>query len=1112
MPVLPLPRPGRALALALVLMIVAAAPRLPAQDAPAADTGAARAGLSLKPERTIRISTDEGSWLSVDVSPDGRQLVFDLLGDLYLLPMEGGPARRLTSGMAFDAQPRFSPDGRKVLFLSDRSGGDNLWTVDVASGDTTQITRGNGNTWMSPDWTPDGKYVVASKGEARIGVVKLWIGHIDGGSGQQLHRMPQNLKSVGAAVSPDGRYIWYARRTNAWDYNASLPQYQIWMYDRQTGKDVSRTSRYGSAFRPTISPDGKWLVYGTRHEAETALRIRDLETGDERWLVYPVQRDDQESIADLDVYPGMSFTPDSREVVAYWGGKLWRVPVAGGAPRQIPFQVDAEVGVGPKVAFTYPIPDSAQFTVRQIRDAVPSPDGRRLAFTALDRLYVMDFPNGTPRRLTNAAFTEAFPTWSPDGQWLAYVTWSPRGGHIMKVRANGRGGAVQLTRAPATYTQLAWEPKGNRIVAIRGPMRAYVEATGPFAPGAADDIVYVSADGGAVNVVAPTDGRAQPHFTSDGRRIYLNHNARGLVSIRWDGSDEIQHIRIVGNRRPGAQQPNSASIIRIAPAGDQALAQVNSDLYTVVVPLTGVDTPTVSVANPAQAAFPVRKLTVIGGQFPAWAADGRHVHWSIGNAHFVYDLERARFMEDSTRDARRAQAQAPRDTTRADTARAAAADVARRRAGYEPSEHRVYIRAPRDLPQGDAVLRGARVITMKGDEVIEDGDVVIRNNRITAVGRRGQVQVPEGARVIDVAGKTIMPGFVDTHAHMWPQWGLHKTQVWMYLANLAYGVTTTRDPQTSSTDVITYGDLVDAGEMIGPRVYSTGPGIFGDYVEDAIRDQEHANLIMKRYSQYYDTKTIKMYMAGNRQQRQWVIKAARDQKIMPTTEGGLMLKYDLTLAIDGYPGQEHSLPVAPMYQDVVNFFAQTGITYTPTLLVSYGGPWAENFFYATEQPHDDAKLRRFTPHSELDAKSRRRNAGWFMEEEHVFKRHAETAKRIVEAGGRIGIGSHGQLQGLGYHWEVWAVQSGGMKSHDVLRAATIFGAEALGLQTDLGTLEAGKLADLLVLDANPLENIRNTNTIRYVMKNGRLYDGNTLDEVWPRQQKLQVGEWVVAEP
>jgi hypothetical protein len=334
----------------------------------------------------------------------------------------------------------------------------------------------------------------------------------------------------------------------------------------------------------------------------------------------------------------------------------------------------------------------------------------------------------------------------------------------------------------------------------------------------------------------------------------------------------------------------------------------------------------------------------------------------------------------------------------------------------------------------------------------------------------------------------------------------------MYLANLAYGVTTTRDPQTSTTDVLTYGDLVEAGEILGPRVYSTGPGVFGDYVEEPLRDLEHARKVLKRYSDYYDTRTIKMYMAGNRQQRQWVIIAAKEQGLMPTTEGGLMMKYDLTMMQDGYPGQEHALPMYPIYRDIVRLAAESGIVYTPTLLVSYGGPFSENYWFTRENPHDDPKLRHFTPHSDLDARTRRRSEGWFRDEEYVFREHAKGLKDIVEAGGRIGVGSHGQLQGLGYHWEMWSMQSGGMSSHDALRAATLFGAEAIGLRNDIGSIEAGKLADLVVLDANPLEDIRNTNTIRYVMKNGRLYDGNTLDEIWPRQKKLVPGDWIATEP
>jgi imidazolonepropionase-like amidohydrolase len=413
------------------------------------------------------------------------------------------------------------------------------------------------------------------------------------------------------------------------------------------------------------------------------------------------------------------------------------------------------------------------------------------------------------------------------------------------------------------------------------------------------------------------------------------------------------------------------------------------------------------------------------------------------------------------------------------------------------------------------VFRNARIITMKGSEVIERGDVLIRNNRIVAVGAAGSLQVPNGAREIDATGKTIVPGFVDTHAHLRLQQGVHQ-QPWSYLANLAYGITTTRDPQTGTTDVLTYEDAVAAGTAVGPRIYSTGPGLFGsNYVPgqgEDIKDLEHARRIMRRYSQYYDTKTLKMYMAGNRQQRQWIIMAAKEQQIMPTTEGALDYRYDLTMAIDGYPGQEHSLPIYPLYKDLVTVFAQSGITYTPTFIVAYGGPWGENYYYTTEDVYNDAKLRRFTPYEVLAAVSRRRvrgqfgggnSGGWFMKEEYPFVEEAKIANEIVKAGGRIGVGSHGQLQGLGYHWELWMVQSGGMSNHDALRCATIFGAEAIGLATDLGTVEAGKLADLVVLDANPLENIRNSNTVRYVMKNGRLYDGNTLDELWPRQKKME---------
>jgi imidazolonepropionase-like amidohydrolase len=426
-----------------------------------------------------------------------------------------------------------------------------------------------------------------------------------------------------------------------------------------------------------------------------------------------------------------------------------------------------------------------------------------------------------------------------------------------------------------------------------------------------------------------------------------------------------------------------------------------------------------------------------------------------------------------------------------------------------PEAFHPVVEAPRAKPAGTTVLTGARIVTMKGDEVIAKGDVVITGNRIEAVGPAGAVKRPAGAKVIDVAGKTIIPGFVDVHSHMWPPRGVHQTQVWQYLANLAYGVTTSRDPQTSTNDVFAYADLVDTGDILGPRILATGPGVFSS---SGLDDKESVDAFLKRYKEDYKTDTIKEYVAGDRIVRQWIILAARKHHLMPTTEGALDMKLDLTQMIDGYTGSEHSLPIQPLYKDVTEFVAKTHTFYTPTTLVAYGAPWTENYYFEnTAALHEDPKMRRFIPHELYDTMVRRRGQ-WFLADEYGYKGIAKGIADIVHAGGRAGLGSHGQFQGLGAHWEIWDLQSGGLTPHETLRVATLFGAESLGLEKDLGSLEGGKLADLIVLDKNPLTDIHNTLSIRYVMKNGVLYDGSTLDTVWPNPKKLDAQYWWNGEP
>jgi len=1079
-------------------------PATPATDADKKDKE--KKDLPLTPTRTIEFTTDEGTWISLDISPDGKSLIFELLGDFYTMPVAGGEAKKITSGLAFNSQPRFSPDGKVITFVSDRSGSENVWIANADGTNPQQISHDEQVEFTSPVFTPDGQFVVVSR-ESQFPWenYEIWMYHLKGGAGFQVTKgkpkpdTPRKdwLNAVGPSLSHDGKYLYYAQRKKSLAYDAQFPLSQIVRRNRITGEEDTITNAPLSAFRPEVSPDGTKLVYGTRYETETGLKIRDLESGEEKWLKYPIQRDDQESLYTRDFLPNYAFTPDSKDLIVTWGGKIHRVSVATGEAHDIPFSAKISRQLGPQLSFPTRV-DQGPIVARIIQSPMQSPDGKRVAFSTLTHIYSMDLPQGAPKRITNAPDREFEPMWSPDGQWIAYVTWAEEGGHIMKIRADGSGTPQQLTKVPAFYRDPAWSPDGQRIVALRSPHSARIEAFDEWDQQPVFDLVWLPSDGGDTTVITPARGSLYPHFGPEKDRVYA-YSDGGLFSIRFDGTDRRTLIKAVGKvwfADPSKSDGEPAEEILLSPDGQWALTRISNQLYVFPVPHMGGDPP---IVNVDKGALPLRKLSDVGANYQAWADGGKTITWAVGSTFFRLPLDKVVFPPPKKDDDKKD------DDKKSDSTNEKKDDKKEDKPPKLPVEEiAIKVEAPRHKPTGNAVLRGARVITMHGDEILNDADIVIKDNRIAAVGAHGSVTVPDGAKVFDLSGTTIMPGFVDLHPH-WTE--IRRTVLdlenWSFLMNLAYGVTTGRDPQTATDDMFIYQDLVDMGEILGPRAYSTGPGVFPD---TEIQSLDDAKSIVERYKRYYRTNHLKSYMVGNRKQRQFMVEACLAHQVMPTTEGGLDFKLNLTHAIDGFSGNEHSLPITPIYKDTIEFLSKSGINYTPTLIVAYGGPFAEDYFFENTEVHDDMKARHFMPHNLLDAKTRRRE-GWFRKDEHVFPRLATEDAKIIKNGGKVLIGSHGEFQGLGYHWEMWALASGGMGNMEVLRSATIHGAEAMGLAQDIGSIEPGKLADLVVLNQNPLDDIHNTNTIRYVMKDGELFEGDTLNQLWPTQKPLAKLWW-----
>ena len=1021
--------------------------------------------------KQVPIKTDEGTWMDVDVSPDGSTIAFTLLGDIYTVPMSGGAATRIAEGMAWEVHPRFSPDGKRIAFTSDRGGGNNIWIMNADGSDKRQLTKESFRLLNQPTWSPDGRFIAAKKHfttQRSLGTGEIWMYHVSGGGGVQVveRRNTQLQKELGEPIfAPDGKAIYYTRNTTggntfiyAQDSNAGI--FAIEKHDLEKGEVTTVVDGYGGAVRPAPSPDGKEIAFVRRDKDQSQLWVKDLASGAERMIYGALDLDVQETWAVTGVYPNMDWTPDGASIVFWAGGKLNRIDRDGSNHAVIPFSVDDTRGIADA---PHPVievsPD--RFTTKMAKFGTLSPDGSRVVFETLGKLHTKSArgrDGARPMTGDTSDAVEAYPAFSRDGSKIAYVRWTDDGlGEIVVADANGENASV-LSPAPGHYANLSWSPDGRMI--------AYEKRTGGYltAPEQSENPgIYIQTTYGGDPVMVTRSG-STPQFGASNSRLFMigrSGEKLALMSSDLDG-DKVQ-THATGSL---------VNDFRIAPDGKTIAFRQNYEVFAMPVIPGGKPVDVSETKGPV----PITKVSKGGADFMGWARGGETLFWSLGPS-----LKQAQ-VSDFFADAPKGEGDEK---------------------GYETPDSAISmaVTVNKPTPSGTVVITGAKILTMaagldtEDPGAIENGVIVIEGDRIAAIGAAGEVDVPEGATMVDASGKIVMPGFVDAHHH-----GPHGTgelvpqQNWSLVQDLALGTTTTHNPSSDASLIFASAERQMAGKLLAPRIFSTGeivygaksPGVYAriDKYDEAL---DHVRRIKAQGGI-----SIKNYNQPRREQRQMVARASVEENMLVVAEGGSLFGMDMNLIVDGNSTMEHNVPGDVFYEDVLQFFGQSNTNYTPTLVVTYGGLAGDPYWRQAMDVYDHPLMIHTPPKILLASSGRRTKApDWAWVDDNA----AREAKKISDRGIKVSIGAHGQQSGIGAHWEIWSFARGGFSAVEALKTATIYPAQSLGMEKDVGSLEVGKLADLLVLTADPTANVRDSDKIESVMIGGRMYDAKTMQEV-----------------
>jgi len=1035
------------------------------------------------PTREQPIDVNEGTWVSLDISPDGKEIVFDLLGDIYRMPIEGADGsegvypEKLTSGMAWDMQPRYSPNGKSIAFTSDRAGksklaGDNIWILRLEDRSLAQVTDESFRLLNGPAWHPSGDYIVARKhftSRRSLGAGEMWMYHrsgIEGNAqgGVQLTKKPTEQKDVNEPVfSPDGKYLYYSEDVSpgkTFEYSKD-PHKQIYAIKRlelATDETEAYITGPGGACRPTPSPDGKTIAFVRRVDGKTGLHLFDTQTGAIRLLYDQLERDMQETWAIHGVYPAFEWTPDAKAIVVWAKGKIRRIEVADGIASIIPFHIVDTRKISESLRYPIEVaPDN--FDVRMLRWAQATPDGIQVVYQALGHLYINDLESGESRRLTEQTdHFEMYPSLSRDGRYVVYTTWNDRDLGSVRVASLDRKTGKEdwiVTETPGHYVEPVFSPD-NKVILYRkvggGLIRSPLWSREP-------GIYRIDARGGEAKRivktgVSPTFGAENDRFFYQTVKTVKDADNRAFVSADLDGKEIQTHYT-----------SKWAADYRLSPNGKWLAFIERHNVY--VTPF--VATSRSVLVGPKEKALPIAQASNSAGISIHFSGDSQKLHWTLGDTLHTRGLSSAFSFLNKGAEAENEE-------------------------NSPIATHRIGFQAEHAKPDGSIALVGARIVTMGPTGIIEDGSILIDGNRIQAIGPSSRIEIPKEATVVDVSGQIILPGFVDTHAHgTEATHGIIPQRNWVNQARLAFGVTTIHNPSSETSTIFATAELAKAGLITAPRIFSTGRILYGaDSPGKAeINSLEDATFHLERMDAV-GAISVKSYNQPRRDQRQQVVAAARQLNMMVVPEGGSTFMHNLTMIVDGHTGIEHTLPVQYAYDDTLDLWRGTGVGYTPTLSVGYGGLWGENYWYAERDLWMHPRLQNFIPPHILQPRSRRRVKA--HEDDFNHKEVATIAKATYDQGGLVQAGGHGQLNGICTHWEIWSFVQGGMTPMEALECGTLHGAKYVGLDGDIGSLETGKLADLIIMEkgADPTTNIRHSERIQYVMLNGDLYNAATM--------------------